>query len=186
MCSDRGDGLVSPTVTQVAGAQKGKVGESPPPLPTPPKQLLILKERAGARGSICITQGRPAMRSHPWGSQPRPWLKLEIAVGSWLSGLRVSVQGGLGIPWCRYWAHCPQSSAMHLPCSTSQEACPYKAPFPDSMSAGFRDPAGECRIEGKQQGIGPSLPAWSSYGPAPALEAAMVPAVIGDPNSQAL
>lgn len=91
MYSDREDGLISPIVTQVAAAQKEKVSELPPPLSTPPKQLLVLKERARARSPIYVTQRRPAMRSHPWGSQPRLWLKLEIAVGSWLSGLRVSV-----------------------------------------------------------------------------------------------
>lgn len=62
------------------------------------KQLSILKKRARARILIFPTQGRSSTGSHPRGSQCRPWLQPELVMGSWLRGLGVSAQGGLGIP----------------------------------------------------------------------------------------
>lgn len=147
---------------------------------------------SSVKGALALQEGGQGQKpdiSYPGGGPPQGPILGAVGgdLGSTLKwqwarpgGLEVSAQGGLGIPLCWSWACCSQIPAPPFPCISF---CRLPSPDSVSVSTGFRLPGGECRVGKEAAGDGPSLPAWSSYGPAPPLAAITVPAVPGDPSS---
>lgn len=119
----------------------------------PSQQLLVLKKRARARGLTYPPQGRSALGSLPRSGQRRPRPKLELAMGSWQSGL----PGGTG------WSGDPvvfllgllswnPRPALPLLCISGEGRSRLRSPHPES--AGFHPPSWERRVRKETAGLG--------------------------------
>lgn len=118
---------------------------------------MVLTESPGPEGLIYPTQARPVMKSHPWDSQPRPWIKPKLAVGPWLCGPESQYRGP-GDPMVLIL--CPLSSnpCHALPLFCISEAWPLQATFPRLGSARFCVPGEECHIREEAAGCRPLCP----------------------------
>lgn len=183
-CSGGGDGLVSASPTATRRVELGKKRSVSPHchnqpslfshLPSSVKGALALLEGGQGQKPDISYRGRPSTGSHPWGSGRRSWLHPEMAVGL-VRGPRGLSTGWSGDPTVLVLGLLLSNPCPAFPLHLIATGC-----LPQTLCL---TPRGECRVGKEAAGDGPSLPAWSSYGPAPPLAAITVPAVPGDPSS---